>query len=165
MLVFGAALRPDGTPSPSLRNRVSAAVSFGQNVAQPLYLVTGGVPKNGQTEASVMADLLLQAGVESKNILLEPTASDTAASIKACSVVLRQIGHDKSSPIHFCTSTYHIPRCALLLRLAGWVPEKIPYPFSIFPSRNIFRNVLIVGHEAIASLWDGLLVLIWRIVR
>lgn len=140
-------------------------MSFGQNFAQPIYLVTGGVPKNGQTEASVMADLLHQAGVESKNILLEPTASDTVASIKACSVVLRQIGHDKSLPIYFCTSTYHIPRCALLLRLAGWVPEKIPYPFSTFPSRNIFRNVLIVGHEAVASLWDGLLVLIWHIVR
>ena len=59
ILVFGAAVRPDGTPSGAMRDRVGAAVSFGRRLLpRPIYVVTGAKGRYGPPEAEVMADLL-----------------------------------------------------------------------------------------------------------
>ncbi len=166
LLLFGAALKPDGSPTQTLRNRVAAAVRFGQSRPTILYIPTGGAPKNAQTEASVMRKLLRAHAIPDTSILLEDTAPDTFASIKACSAVLRRLKHPKRAPLYFATSTYHAPRCWVLLRLAGWMPHAVPYhPFPIFPQSSYAKVLLIVAHEILATLWDSLLVLLWRIVR
>lgn len=45
LLLFGAALKPDGSPTQTLRNRVAAAVRFGQSQPAILYIPTGGAQK------------------------------------------------------------------------------------------------------------------------
>lgn len=137
------------------------------NLSLPFSIYQQAVPKkNAQTEASVMRKLLHAHAIPDTSILLEDTASDTFASIKACSAVLRRLKHPKRAPLYFATSTYHAPRCWVLLRLAGWMPHAVPYhPFPIFPQSSYAKVLLIVAHEILATLWDSLLVLLWRIVR
>ncbi|GBQ81060.1 hypothetical protein AA14337_1909 [Acetobacter malorum DSM 14337] len=164
ILIFGAALRADGTPSPALQHRVLAAVQFGAKQNAPLYLVTGGVPRNGLTEASVMRRLLLEAGAPAEAILEDHAATDTFDSVVNCTKILKKQCLEGQT-LALATSTYHMPRCLLLMRLAGWSVQAVPFPFPVTGRKNIFRTGLRIGHEVLASLWDAFLVLCWRIVR
>jgi vancomycin permeability regulator SanA len=116
-VIFGAAVRPDGRPSLTLRRRVDAAVACGARVDAPIYVPTGAKGRYGASEASVMAQLLLAAGVPSQQILLEDTGTDTLSSVRAVARIIRHC--DLPPPVHVATSGYHLPRCVLLLRLAG----------------------------------------------
>lgn len=165
LIIFGAALNPDGSPTETLRNRVSAALHFGELTKTVLYIPTGGVPQNGQTEARIMRTLL-EAQRDSASIIIEEnTASDTFDSIKACSAMLYALGYSSKTLIYFATSPYHTPRCWLLLRLAGWQPKAVPYPFPHFAQAARSKALYLVLHEVLATAWDSLLVLLWRIVR
>lgn len=165
IIIFGAALRADGSPSPALQHRVQAALRFGAHQTRPLYLVTGGVPRTGVTEAAVMRCLLRDAGVSDADILEDHAATDTFDSVVNCTKLLEKQGL-RDCTLALATSTYHLPRCLLLMRLAGWRVQPVPFPFPVTgrDSRPL-RTVLRIGHECLASLWDALLVIGWRIVR
>jgi len=127
IIVFGAGLRPDGSPSPTLTRRIDAAISFGRRLRPaPLYLPTGGVGRHGPAEAQAMAQRLERSGIGRDAILVEPTARDTLASVLACERLLRNLGH--RGPVFAATSAYHLPRCLLLLRLAGLRARAVPPP-------------------------------------
>ena len=127
IIIFGAAVRPDGRPSGTLRRRVEAAQAFGESLpAPPLYVPTGAKGRFGEAECAVMAGLLREMGVPAARILQEPTATDTLSSVLACVALLRAIGHD--GPVLAATSGYHLPRCLVLLRLAGLPARAVPPP-------------------------------------
>jgi uncharacterized SAM-binding protein YcdF (DUF218 family) len=123
IVIFGAAVRPDGRPSQTLRYRVDAAVRFGARFARPLFIPTGAKGRHGDAEAMVMARQLLDAGYPAEAILLETTGTDTLSSVRA---VVRMVRG--RSPVYACTSGYHLPRCLLLLRLAGVRARACPPP-------------------------------------
>ncbi len=98
-----------------MRVRVAAALETGRRLHDPLYLPTGGQGRYGRPEAEVMADALVEAGVSRRSILLEPTAVNTLGSALACAGLLGR----SERPAYVATSAYHMPRCVVLLRLAG----------------------------------------------
>jgi uncharacterized SAM-binding protein YcdF (DUF218 family) len=125
IIIFGAAVRPDGTPSPTLRYRVDAAARFGRNFRKPLFVPTGAKGRYGDAEALVMADQLRALGYVSDAIQVETSGTDTLSSVRAC----RRMLHDLDAiPVYACTSAYHLPRCLLLLRLAGLKARVCPPP-------------------------------------
>jgi uncharacterized SAM-binding protein YcdF (DUF218 family) len=123
IIIFGAAVRPDGKPSQTLRYRVGAAARFGKRFERPLFIPTGGKGRFGDAEAMVMARLLSAAGFPKTAILREETGTDTLSSVRA---VARLVPGD--APVYACTSAYHLPRCLILLRLAGIPARPCPPP-------------------------------------
>lgn len=119
-------MRPGGRPSGALRRRVDAAAAFGTRFASPLFVPTGAVGRYGPSEASVMAALLKQRGVAPARILLEQTGTDTLSSVRAVVGLLRARG--LAAPVYVATSGYHLPRCRLLLRIAGVAAGVCPPP-------------------------------------
>ncbi len=117
IVIFGAAVRPDGQPSGALRRRVEAALAFGARHSDALYVPTGGLGDHPPAEAEVMAALLRAARVADGRILAETSGTDTVSSVRAVRRLLREAGH--RGPVFAATSAYHLPRCVLLLRLAG----------------------------------------------
>lgn len=115
IIIFGAAVRPDGQPSGALLDRVRAAHRLGERLPDAVYMPTGGVGRYGPAEAEVMAALLRDRGVAPGRIRIEPTGTNTLSSVRACAKLLR--GH--IGPVYAASSAYHLPRCVLLLRLAG----------------------------------------------
>lgn len=124
IVIFGAAVRPGGRPSTTLRWRVEAAAAFGLARPDALFVPTGSVGRHGPAEAEVMADLLRRLGVPEASILPEPTGRDTLASVRAVARLLR--GRERT--VYAATSAYHLPRCLLLLRLAGLPAHACPPP-------------------------------------
>jgi uncharacterized SAM-binding protein YcdF (DUF218 family) len=126
IVIFGAAVRPDGSPCNALRRRVEAAAAFGARQAQPLFIPTGARGRYGPSEASVMAGLLAGHGVKRENVLLEETGKNTLGSVRAVAVLLRTRGY--AGPVYAATNAYHLLRCVLLLRLAGLDAHACPPP-------------------------------------
>jgi uncharacterized SAM-binding protein YcdF (DUF218 family) len=125
IVIFGAAVRPDGRPSTALRRRVEGALAFGAGFAAPIFLPTGGVGRNGPSEASVMRGLLVERGVATQRILLEESGTDTLSSARAVAQLLQ--ANRWGAPVFAASSAYHLPRCVLLLRLFG-VPARAAGP-------------------------------------
>jgi uncharacterized SAM-binding protein YcdF (DUF218 family) len=125
IVIFGAAVRPDGRASKTLRRRVDAAARFGRRFRNPLFIPTGAVGRYGGSEASVMRGLLRGFGVPEAQVLLEETGTDTLSSVRAVHRLLRL--NAIAAPVYAATSAYHLPRCLLLLRLAG-IPARAAAP-------------------------------------
>jgi uncharacterized SAM-binding protein YcdF (DUF218 family) len=124
IVIFGAAVRPDGRPSQTLRHRVDAAARFGARFAPPpLFIPTGAKGRHGDAEATVMARQLMEAGFPAEAIHEEKTGTDTLSSVRAVARMVRG-----RSPIYACTSAYHLPRCLVLLWLAGVRARACPPP-------------------------------------
>jgi uncharacterized SAM-binding protein YcdF (DUF218 family) len=113
ILIFGCAVLPGGRPSPTLRARVMAAFACGGTTAR--YIPTGAVGRHAPSEASVMAGLLTGLGVPPGQVRLEETATDTLTSAVACARMLAA----ETGPVRVASSGYHLPRCLMLLRMAG----------------------------------------------
>lgn len=158
IVIFGAAVRPDGQPSRTLRLRVEAAVSFGRGLARPVYVPTGGVGRFGEAEAVVMARLLGALGVAEADIRPEPTAHDTVSSVRAVRRMLA--GH--GGPVFAATSAYHLLRCVVLLRLAGLPARPCPPPPALAAARWRKRWWWRL-REVPAVPWDAAFVLLLRL--
>jgi uncharacterized SAM-binding protein YcdF (DUF218 family) len=116
IVIFGAAVRPDGRPSETMRRRVAAAVELGERLGgEALFVPTGGEGLHGAAESAVMAKLLRDWGIDPARIMEEPTGTDTLSSARAVAALLR----GWEGPVHPVSSGYHLRRCAVLLRLMG----------------------------------------------
>ncbi|RYE88750.1 MAG: YdcF family protein, partial [Oxalobacteraceae bacterium] len=80
VVIFGAAVRPDGSASGVMRARVAAALATGRRLMDPIYMPTGGQGRFGPAEATVMTELLVEAGIERGSIVPEQTAVNTLRS-------------------------------------------------------------------------------------
>jgi uncharacterized SAM-binding protein YcdF (DUF218 family) len=159
IIIFGAAVRPDGRASQTLRHRVQAAAAFGKRFAQPLFIPTGGKGRYGEAEASVMARLLIDAGFPDATIMQEKTGTDTLSSVRAVAAMVR--GQPR---VYACSSAYHLPRCLVLLRLAGIPTGACPPPsVPAATSRWIrwywrLREMPALPYDAVLMLW----LRVWR---
>ncbi len=157
LIIFGAAVLADGTPSGSLARRVEGALAAAQLHADAIFMPTGGRGASGYVEAEVMRDMLIAAGVAPERIVVEDKGRDTLESVRLCDALLRRrgdVGH-----VEPCTSRYHILRCALLLRLTGWRVRKphMPAEYGRLPIGMLIRFTL---KELVATPYDAML-LIW----
>lgn len=160
IVIFGAAVRRDGTPSDVLRRRVEAAFACGRTLPGTLYVPTGGIGRHGPAEADVMADLLAAHGVSGGAILRERSGTDTLSSARAVARLLR----GRRAPVLVATSRYHLLRCVLLLRLAGLpaqpCPVRVAAPAQPFGTRWHWRL-----REAAALPFDTALLLALKLLR
>ncbi len=124
IVVFGAAVLRDGRPSRTLERRVAAALRLGATLPGVLYVPTGAAGRYGASEASVMAGLLRAGGAG--EVVAEETGMDTLSSVLACAALLRARG--EHGTVYAASSAYHLPRCLVLLRLAGVAARACPPP-------------------------------------
>ncbi|MEM8822926.1 MAG: YdcF family protein [Pseudomonadota bacterium] len=113
-IVLGAAVRPDGTPSPTLRLRVDHAVSLSLRGHVDLLIFTGAAGRHGPPEALVARDLALAAGVPQSSIRTETESRSTVENL----VNARALLPDGGKPL-IVSSRWHLPRAMLAARLLG----------------------------------------------
>src|SRR5215207_5416438 len=68
IVILGYGLNPDGTMRPILRTRVLTGLVVAQFFPQSPIIVTGGNPKNGNTEAGEMRKMLTMLGFPGQRI-------------------------------------------------------------------------------------------------
>ena len=83
--------------------------------AAPLLLLSGG-GRHAAPEAEAMRALALAAGIPEAAILVEPRSRDTLGNARECALLLRARGLRR---VMLVSDRAHLPRAALLFRLAG----------------------------------------------
>lgn len=160
ILVFGAALKMDGSPQKVLIERIKAAFTYGKTCVSPLYIVTGGNPKQGISEAEMMKLLLMQQGVCKDQIICEDKATKTIESVVLCSALLKKLGFlQKQNPIVVVSNAYHLPRCCWLFFLSGWHPRAIAASGNA--SRNFYKCWSWRLREIPAIVWNSFSILLY----
>ncbi len=162
IVIFGAAVRPDGRPSGTLRRRVEAAAAFATQFPAAVFIPTGGIGRFGASEASVMADLLRRQAPRGWSFLLEETATDTLSSVRA----VRRLLNEQAihGAVYAATSAYHMPRCLLLLWLAGIPARRCPPP--VAPAATDWRKRWYWRLREVPAIpYDAALVLALRLLR
>jgi len=162
LVIMGAAVMPDGSPSGAMRRRVEGALALGQRLSDPFYVTTGGVGRWGPAEADVMKTELQARGVPVNRIATETASNDTLSSVVNCARLIRELG--KADDVFVCSDRYHIPRCRWLFLLLG-VPTR---PANMPSGRNangILRWFYYYGREIVATPVDTLILLVQRLTR
>lgn len=157
VVIFGAAVRPGGRPSPALSHRIQGALAWVRDHPSAMIMPTGWVGKYGPAEAVAMRRALVAAGVPASRIVVERHGRDTLESVRLCHKLLQERGDYRR--IVCCTSTYHQPRCVLLFRLLGYtvVVPKVPNSMGRM-SRATYGKL--IAREFAATPYDSFLLLL-----
>ena len=159
-VIFGAAVRRDGKPSATLEHRVDNALALARGVPDRMFLATGGVGRYGPAEAHIIRDRLIAQGVDPGEIIIEDRATDTLESAIFCDRILRR--RTDVALLVPCSSGYHNPRCALLLRILGYPVRAMRVPSDLgFVGMRSWT--LYVAKEMLALPYDAALLLVKRI--
>jgi uncharacterized SAM-binding protein YcdF (DUF218 family) len=116
IVVFGAAVLPGGRPSGALRRRLLHGVELLRRNTGAFLLVTGGVGGSGPSEAEVMRDLAVAAGVPGERVVTETASSSTFTSALACIDIIESRGWRSAVVV---SDAYHVRRAAMVLRSFG----------------------------------------------
>lgn len=120
-VVLGAALW-DGKPSPALIERLNAAVKLYKDKKVEYLIVSGGLEREGVTEASVMKEYLVKNEVPQERILLEDKSTNTKQNLKNTKELLT--GTDLHS-ITIITHDYHMTRALQYAEQVGLKNPKV----------------------------------------
>ncbi|WP_167100168.1 YdcF family protein [Mycobacterium sp. DL592] len=104
IVVLGYGLNDDGSMRSVLRNRVFTGLAVAQFFPQSPIIVTGGNPRNGQTEAGQMRRMLLMFGFPDNRIIVEDKANSTVQNARFSVPLAEQAG---TSGIILVTSSTH----------------------------------------------------------
>jgi len=115
LVVLGCRLAAEGRASERLRRRVARAVELYRAGAAPLLLMSGG-GAGPVTEAEIMRDLAMAAGVPETALLCEPDSRNTVENAINTARLLVECGLRR---VILVSDRTHLPRAALLFRLAG----------------------------------------------
>lgn len=142
-LVLGARVWAGGQASPSLRRRAEHAANLWL-ASQVRAIVACGAGENAPpSEAQVIKDICMAAGVPDGAIFLEDQSSTTDENIRFSRPLLEMVG---AQHVMIVTDRYHAPRARLVARRLGLTASsaspKMPHPRFKF-----------LWREALAYLW------------
>jgi vancomycin permeability regulator SanA len=123
ILVLGAKVYPDGTPSEALAERVATGVNLYRRGLSPLLFVSGGVGQEGQDEALVMKRLAMAQGVPARAIVVDSAGNNTEASLRN---VRRHLDAHGRGKVLVVSHYHHLPRVKLLGAFHGVECATVP---------------------------------------
>ncbi|MFD1812657.1 YdcF family protein [Rhodococcus gannanensis] len=121
IVVLGAGLHADGTMRPVLISRLQAALQVARRYPLSPIIVSGGVPKNGVTEAGAMRGWLIANGIPWFRITEENTSRSTVENARNTNGILAGRGATSAVVV---TSPDHLQRAMVDFRtaVAGRIP-------------------------------------------
>ena len=124
---MGSSVSADGSPGEAMRRRVGAALRLCDEFQDLIFIPTGGIfPDRPCSEAEAMKGLLIEAGIDSRHIILEGESKNTLQnSIYTAAIIKNSAAADT---VIVCSDNYHIPRSRILLHLMGISTTYRPMP-------------------------------------
>jgi uncharacterized SAM-binding protein YcdF (DUF218 family) len=120
IIVLGSST-PSGKASPTLAERLKLAYSLARQHPRALVVVSGGTDfKQKIPEARVMADYLVDLGLDSTRITLEDQSTSTYENLAFSARLLEAAGLKRDVPMMLVTSDFHTARASWIAERAGW---------------------------------------------
>lgn len=132
IVVFGAAVWPDGRPSDALRDRTRTALALYEKGLASTLVFSGGHGAGAPiSEPAAMRRMAIEAGVDPAHIVLDETGANTAATVAAVAAMARARGW---GPVLMVSHDYHCARIKLACVRQGLraytVPAVEPLPLA-----------------------------------
>lgn len=125
VVILGAKVKPGGIPSQSLKNRLDAAVDYLQKYSTVKAIVTGGQGADeDRTEASVMADYLIEHGIAEDRVLLEDQSTTTYENL----LFAKKLLPENTTSITIISNDFHLKRATILARKLGLKADVVAAP-------------------------------------
>lgn len=140
IVVLGAGIASDGTPSQVLHDRLETALELYREGRAPRILLTGDHAAKDYDEVASMRRFLLARGVPEEALVLDGAGVDTFSSIARARTVY---GAEKAIVV---TQGFHLPRAVWLARsmgidAEGAVADKRTYRGALwFEVREVFSR-------------------------
>ena len=138
MLILGCQVYPWG-PSVLLKDRLDKALTYLNDHDDMVIIVSGGQgPDEHTSEAAVMRDYLMQAGIDGQRILLEDQSHNTMQNITYSAQLMRSHGLEPEQGVLIVSNGFHLTRARMLWeRITGAEPwlSTLAAPSSHLPSR------------------------------
>ncbi len=161
IVVLGGGAYNSGYLKASSYKRLITAFLLHRKSGKPLVL-SGGAAIGTIPEAKVMRELLLEFGVDERDIYADLKSRDTFENAKYVRLICERIG---CRSITLVTSAFHMRRALMVFRKTGL--EIQPYPtdfkfegrynlYSIFPKYSVFYDSSIAIREYIGLLFYSL---------
>ena len=113
IVVLGCAVRPDGTPSPMLAERLDRGVELYENGAAPKLLMSGDHGRVEYDEVNAMKDYAMAKGIPSEDIFMDHAGFSTYESMYRAKEIFR------CDRIIAVTQSYHLHRGIANARAMG----------------------------------------------
>ena len=81
IIVLGAGVRSDGSPSPMLQDRINTGIELYENGVSDRILMSGDHTKKGYDEVNIMKDYAINKGIPSENVFMDHAGISTYDSI------------------------------------------------------------------------------------
>lgn len=124
LLVMGNKCMTERIP-PILASRLNKTIEiFKESTNKPQIIVSGGknpYSLSNKTEAEMMKEYLLDAGISEDYIILEEKAMNTIQNLEFSSIEIHRFWSKEARPkVTIVTSDYHLPRTKLQARRLGF---------------------------------------------
>ena len=123
IVVLGARVAPDGTPSEALTERVTTAVQLYRQGLAPALLVSGGTGREGVDEAVVMKQMAVRMGVPDSAIVTDGDGDNTEATVEHARSWLAGHGGGRALVV---SHAFHLARIRLLGARHGLACATVP---------------------------------------
>ncbi len=146
VIVLGAWIRKDGTPSKVLENRLIAAYRYLNMNPAALCVTTGGQgPNEPISEGRGMADYLISKGIAKERLLSEEKSTSTKENL----IYADELYHLKDKKVAIVTSNFHVYRSVALAKKLGYQQVSgIPAKMSLFYlPNNMTREAFAIVKE------------------
>jgi uncharacterized SAM-binding protein YcdF (DUF218 family) len=145
IVVLGAAVRADGSPSQALEDRILTGCRLYHEGRAPLLVMSGGPGAGGHREVDTMRRVAQEQGVPDAAILLDPDGVNTKATAVNVVALARARGWGRVLAVsHF----YHLPRIKMAVGRRGLRVYTVPAE-----EPRILRKLPYFLLREVAALW------------
>lgn len=148
IMVLGAKVNLDNSPSMPLYQRTLEAVALYDQNKAPYIITTGGVGLGSIAESKISAKVAEQRGVPKENILEDTKSHDTFQNVTEG----RKLAEQKNiHSVIVVSDRFHVARGVLVARHLGFDPVYWDFPdLNYYPRENLIKNY---AREALALIF------------
>lgn len=148
IVVLGASVYADGTPSPILADRLEVAADLYFAGAAPAIIVSGDNRTDHYNESNAMKRYCIELGVPARNIYVDHAGYDTYASIYRAHYVYG------AQSVMVVTQAYHLYRALAIAHGLGMEAYGVPADKGAYDNQTMYsmREVLARDKDLIQSL-------------
>lgn len=140
LIVLGAQVKPDGSPSEILGIRLRVALETYQESPQMIITCGAQGADEPMAEGEMMRDWLIARGVEAAHVVAETSSFNTRQNLQNAADIMRDKGLSQATIV---TSDYHVARALEICRQEGISATGIPcWTHWLYRPKNYCRESL-----------------------
>lgn len=146
-ITLGYALSDEGEMEETLIERLNVTLEAAEAYPNSHLIVTGGVPKAGNTEAELMADWLVENGIDEERISQDPLATDTVENALFSMDIVQNEGFED---ITLITSASHMRRALVTFNEAN----RLLLEMADEETEREFTNIVYMDYDSEEEAYD-----------